>query len=882
MGTSMRSSLKKLLAALAAAAGAASIWVSAGTIAVVESDTAARVVAVPAPWTLGLGCLAAAVLVWFRQWPARSMAPLLPAMVLWLPFVPGRVPDAFLAWQGPAEWLVWLLVVTGFALQWRHADGHPPSADRLPQALAAWLAAAATVALVLAGWLVLSPRLPGGDEPHYLVIAQSLWRDHDVAIGNNHERLDYIPFTQNRLEPHYVRRGLDGQIYSVHAPGLSALILPAFMVAGVAGARVVVMLMVAVAAALTWRAARTLTNSSGAAWVGWAAVFVTAPMFMQSFTIMPDAPATLGVAAGVWLLTRLASDRPASLTAIIAVAASLALLPWLHSRFALVAAALGLALVIRLRQRQGWAATAAFALVPAVSAAAWFGFFLAIWGTPSPNAPWGDFARPSLDKVVPGLLGLLFDQQVGLLAHAPVYAAAAVGSLALWWRQRRLGGELLAAALPYALVVSAFDGWPGGFGGPARYLVAVLPMGALTIAWLWSRAGVVARALIGVSLVTSVTMLAGRLLTKDGAAAYLESYGREILFNWWMPAVDAVRALPNMRAVDGAVVAGVWTAIVVVMVWLVVRFTPGRTPALAWVSASVGVALTPVLAMSLAWQTVEGQSPRGGTAVGASQIAFLGSWRPSWRPVLVQWRSPFVVSPSTLLRRLDVPFGRSRRPSGVAFTLPDVPAGEYVVWAVAAQGVSGQLEVRSGDSGLPLEHWTFDAVRERSLAFALPVGVRTLVVTGDARVMDAVEAVSLRVQSMPQTPASERAVEAARLSAWRGFFLDSQAYVERQGFWTVGGATTRVLFERDSIDTGELRLQIDSGPVPTSVEVVSPLLPAPVRLAFGAHERKVIPVPVDPVGRAGLDITTSARFLPAQHDSANGDHRHLGVWVEPR
>jgi len=808
------------------------------------------------------------------------MAPLLPATVLWLPLVPGHVPDAFLAWQGPAEWLVWLLVAGGLALQSARAKGPVTSVVR---ASTAWMAAAATVALVLAGWQVLAPRLPGGDEPHYLVIAQSLWLDHDVAVGNNHDRLDYIPFTENRLEPHYVRRGLDGQIYSVHAPGLSALVLPAFGIAGVAGARVVVMLMVAVAAGLTWSAARTLTTSSSAAWVGWAAVFVTAPLFMQSFTIMPDAPATLGVAAGVWLLTRLASGLPSGLTATAAVSASLALLPWLHSRFALVAAVLGLALVLRLWQRQGWVAPAVFALVPALSAAAWFGFFWATWGTPSPNAPWGDFARPSLGKVPPGLLGLLFDQQVGLLTHAPVYAAGAVGSLGLLWHQRRLGGEYLAAALPYVLVVSAFDGWPGGFGGPARYLVAVLPIGAVTIAWLWSRAGGVARALVGVSLVSSVSMLAGRLLMKDGTAAYLESYGREILFNWWMPSVDAVRALPNMRAGDGAVVAAVWAAAVAAMVVLVVRFTTARTPALTWAVASFGVVLTPLLAMSFVWTALDGPSPRGGTATTASQIAFLDSWRPSWRPVLVQWRSPFVVSPATLLRRLDVPFARSRGPgAAVAFTLPDVPAGEYVISAVAQSSVSGRLEVRSGDSGLSLDQWTFDAAREEGLRLVLPVGVRTLVVTGDARVVDAIETVSLRVQSLPPAPTAERALQAARLSAWRAFFMDSRAYLERQGFWTVGGSTTQVLFERDAAGAGDLRLQVDSGPVPTSVEVVSPLLPAPIRLAFGAHERKVVEVPADPEGKSLVNITTSAQFLPVQHDPANGDHRHLGVWVEPR
>ena len=35
---------------------------------------------------------------------------------------------------------------------------------------------------------------PGGDEPHYLVLAQSLWRDHDFKIENNHARGDTFEY----------------------------------------------------------------------------------------------------------------------------------------------------------------------------------------------------------------------------------------------------------------------------------------------------------------------------------------------------------------------------------------------------------------------------------------------------------------------------------------------------------------------------------------------------------------------------------------------------------------------------------------------------------------------------------------------------------------
>jgi hypothetical protein len=49
--------------------------------------------------------------------------------------------------------------------------------------------------------------LPGGDEPHYLVVTQSLLTDHDLAIANNHARGDYLAYYQAPLKPDYRATG---------------------------------------------------------------------------------------------------------------------------------------------------------------------------------------------------------------------------------------------------------------------------------------------------------------------------------------------------------------------------------------------------------------------------------------------------------------------------------------------------------------------------------------------------------------------------------------------------------------------------------------------------------------------------------------------------
>ncbi len=69
----------------------------------------------------------------------------------------------------------------------------------------------------------------------------------------------------------------------------------------------------------------------------------------------------------------------------------------------------------------------AFSIVPVVSAAAWFGFFQIVYGTPNPIFPYGEDRGTRLAYVPGGLLGLFFDAQFGLLAYSPVLAAGLIG-----------------------------------------------------------------------------------------------------------------------------------------------------------------------------------------------------------------------------------------------------------------------------------------------------------------------------------------------------------------------------------------------------------------------------------------------------------------------
>ena len=165
--------------------------------------------------------------------------------MLFRSWVPDRLP-LLLVLAGPVRWVLagGALLAAGARLvppgQWSWPTVRPGRRTAFAMALAVYL---------VSGYRSVHQVGLGGDEPHYLVITQSLLLDHDIQIENNHERGDYRSFFGGPLRPDYLKRGLNGAIYSIHAPGLPVLVLPAFVVFGAWGA---VMMMALCGALLEW------------------------------------------------------------------------------------------------------------------------------------------------------------------------------------------------------------------------------------------------------------------------------------------------------------------------------------------------------------------------------------------------------------------------------------------------------------------------------------------------------------------------------------------------------------------------------------------------------------------------------------------------------
>src|SRR5262249_34520952 len=158
---------------------------------------------------------------------------------------------------------------------------------------------------------------------------------------------------------------------------------PAFALLGYRGVIGLLIVMSAAAAAIGWLVAWSVSGDAVAAWFAWAGVVLSAPYFVHSSAIYPDGASAIFTIAGMVPLVLPRAREPRWL---LPIGLALGLLPWLHTRFVLLAVGFGIAIAARLvAESNPKPRLIAFAAAPLLCAAAWLGFFKLIYGTPDPT-----------------------------------------------------------------------------------------------------------------------------------------------------------------------------------------------------------------------------------------------------------------------------------------------------------------------------------------------------------------------------------------------------------------------------------------------------------------------------------------------------------------
>ena len=804
------------------------------------------------------------------------------------PWVPVPLPAAVLAWSGRTALIVWVAIV---AIMLATGPRFPPlTGTRLRGPALAGLLAFTLGALAF--WQI-RPLLPSGDEPHYLVITQSLLKDGDLRIENNHRQGDYRAYFAGELPPDYRVRGRNREIYSIHAPGVPALIAPAFLLGGYHAVVVFLLLLSAAGSALAWHLARQATGQDDAAWFGWATVTCSATWVFHSFAVFPDGPGAVAVLSGVWALQRAQREtetQSARVTPWFWHGAALALLPWMHTRFAALASALGALVLLRLGAApNAWSKAGAFLVVPIVSAIAWIGSFVAIYGTPDPSAPYG--GEPGSFAFVPdGLAGLLFDQRFGLFMYAPVllFAGAGIVLMALRSTLRRQVIELVFVVVPYLVVVTYVAMWWGGTSAPARFFVPVLPWMAIPAAVAWmSLSTRTARVLTTAALLFTCLATAVLVFPEDGRLAFStrEEYARWL--EWLNGAVDLGRGLPiwwrerETPLFRGIVVWSAWTA----AGWLVLRAVETRPlfadrARFATMAAFV-MAFAATCALSTTWRAerVDGRSPV------AAQLQSLRRLAADSRLLVLGLTARKRLDRDTVAASLHItpPFstvpggaGRNDRP---LYAIPAVPAGDYRL-RFSTRALEGWTMIGIGRDQFAIETEPLDKTGG-TIELNFPVAVRAIMVRVDEDARRNIQ--GLTVEPIRLVPPAHRLSDgiARRAVHYAGavvYFLDERSFPEPEAFW-IGGKRDSTIVLQPDVPQPVAALLVRNGAAENTLIVQAAGWKDTIRLAAG--EERQIEAPLDTERGATLvRFTTSAGFTPSDIDPKSRDSRFLGVWVK--
>lgn len=846
-----------------------------------------------------MGLLAAAVvastvaLAWGR---ARQTLPLLTrvgsqACLVWLwavpylPWIPDRVP-LLLVLAGPVRWIVaGAAAVAAVREVTRSAAGgtevpHDTSGGtRVPHYRLARRAIFLVSLILYAGLGLLNAQRvgPGGDEPHYLIISQSLLADGDLKIENNHRQRDYRPFWGGELRPDYMKRGIDGEIYSIHAPGLPVILLPVYAVFGYSGTVLLLCLIAALTAVAVFDLAEVVAGTI-AALATWAAVCLTVPFVPHSWLIFPEMPGALIVAWAALWAWRPAERRVATW---LCRGMALATLPWLHTKFVIFLALFGAALVWRLRTQKK--ALSALLAPVALSLAGWLGFFYAFYGTINPEAPYGDYARIFvLAKNIPrGLLGLVFDQKFGLLFYSPVYVFAIVGCWIMLRRAdtRFFGSVLLLVTAAHVASTTRLYMWWGGTSAPARFLVPILPVLAPMLALgIGAARGRLARTLLGSTLTISLLVAAVGAGWPERLFLYSDSRGYARLLETIQSGAPLTFSLPTFTYED-------WVSPVrTLLAWLLAAGVGCGAigAALRWLRpsgewlAAVG-AVTLLATASLAAGRVD--------AGARDEMARRGALDLVWqydgaRLRAFEYASLGKIDETRLRASATITFRGYPVP---AFALPQGSYEAHLSFGSALDR-QGEIAVTSGGRvtfGRSAGVFTNPAV----VPFELPVAASRLSVSVADQPL-AASVVGVEIVPTVLVPASAREPRLARrieaIPDGPGAYLvyvDDHAYPEDGVFWTRGLERSEVLVAPGP--HARLLLTLHLGPRAGAVTLSAAGREQTAMVEPNGSTEVQVEVPHG-LQLVSLTIQSPTSFRPSEVDPKSDDTRLLGCQVRVR
>jgi hypothetical protein len=421
----------------------------------------------------------------------------------------------------------------------------------------------AIVVLVLWGLITHGTHAGTGDEPHYLAIAHSIAFDGDLDLVNNYGANEPL-VGGGVLQPEaHVRPGVGGIARPVHDIGMPLVFAPFVRVAvpltnaltrilpdatmrqarlnpPVLYRHLLSLAMIALAAILAglmFDALVALGASTRAAFGTAALLMLSPPLLIFSVLFFTELLSAL-LCFVVFSRIRLRDVSGAT--------------PWwwlgcltgflflLHARNIGLTIPLTALAIHRLRDPERRREAGAFALGVGTLVVVRTGVNYSFWGTLVSNpharfASWPGWAN-LLGESTTRAVGLLVDQEFGLLTYAPVYLLALWGAFALKNVNRDVSRSLfLIVGVYVALIICPLTnvhGWTGGWNPAARFLTPIAPLlGLFVFAGLRAVSKGIAVAVVTLQIVISAyAWQHPKILWNDGdgRAAFCEQAGDRV------------------------------------------------------------------------------------------------------------------------------------------------------------------------------------------------------------------------------------------------------------------------------------------------------------------------------------------------------------------
>ena len=351
-----------------------------------------------------------------------------------------------------------------------------------------------------------------GDEPHYLLITQSLLSDGDINLFNNYRDKDYLQFYPGELTSHALpgKKG-PGYEYPKHTPGLPLLLVPSYFIGEKLGGfvshlthnpirqqqiliftlHVSMDLLTALLCWIFFLLVRDFTKNQNVALLSWFILAMTSPLFFYSHLIYPEIPASLII---IVVLFRFLSSKDLSSSTFLWIGLGIAFLPWLGVKYIILSVGLFGFIFINFWKANRWRGKNTLLFIaPLLLSSGFFLFYLwslygNIWPSSiykgylsSGSSPFLTIFHFNVSEFFRCGLSYLFDQRVGIFPYSPIYMIFFSGVVLSFVRKKRQTLPLFGMFLLYWCFCSLAYYW-GGYCPPGRALLPVTFILALFMA----------------------------------------------------------------------------------------------------------------------------------------------------------------------------------------------------------------------------------------------------------------------------------------------------------------------------------------------------------------------------------------------------------------